>query len=698
MKMTIRDTNAKKIIGALLYFACSWQGILAYAATDYEGLQKLYGEPVTTSVTGKPMRVNDAPANIVIISHEEIQNSGALDIPELLRRVAGLQVRRSYIGGVDVGIRSEASSYSNEILTLIDGRQIYADFYGVTFWNNLPIQLSEIQQIEIVKGPNSSLFGFNAAAGVINIITKNPAFDASRTNNIELSGGSQGYGEASFTRSIAHRDSSVRFSGGYRHLDGFDRDYARYESKDALQKGAFHVDYHKKIDNFRELRMQTGYSRSEIDEVSPIFNAASRTSIASSFVHGVFAHEKGSLTHNFRYYSNIDKYNSNPAGRFSPTNWVDNPSLDSQMHSVDYSTLWAASPLHTFRFAGNLRHSMYDGDLLSRNSEREVSNSLASSSIMWDWVVHPKVSLTNAIRYDYSYFRANQGVNFAGVTLLDLPQSAYDNDVNGFTYNSGLVYRFADHTSLRLNAGRGLHMPSIVEMNYALRENGQSPQYGNPFMSPEKFTNYELGVDHEFVDSNIKLGVSVFHLIRENNIELTSFARNPFTTGLFSEALFNNAGDSKSNGFEVQADYHFNDLKLGLNYSYLDINKDFDSSSRHSQHKISGWFGMKISENIDWNSDLHYVSSSHTAFEYPILVVEDSESIPAYWIFNTAVNYRLDKDTKLSLIGFNLLDEHREIGYSSTVIYPFIPGFSQASVYGGEEIGRAVWLRFAKSF
>ncbi len=73
---------------------------------------------------------------------------------------------------------------------MVDGRQVYADYYGYTPWSTLPVELSDIRQIEVVMGPNSALFGFNAVGGVINIITYDPLYDD--VNTASVTGGTQG--------------------------------------------------------------------------------------------------------------------------------------------------------------------------------------------------------------------------------------------------------------------------------------------------------------------------------------------------------------------------------------------------------------------------------------------------------------------------------------------------------------------------
>ena len=73
----------------------------------------------------------------------------------------------------NVGARGDNQPFANKMLVMVDGRSIYLDA-GNVFWKSLPITLPEIKRIEVLKGPASAMYGFNAFDGVINIITKSP--------------------------------------------------------------------------------------------------------------------------------------------------------------------------------------------------------------------------------------------------------------------------------------------------------------------------------------------------------------------------------------------------------------------------------------------------------------------------------------------------------------------------------------------
>jgi iron complex outermembrane receptor protein len=144
---------------------------------DYGALEQLFGEPVTTAATGTPQRVSDTPANMTIITADDIRRSGSRNIPEILSRIPGLDIFRSGLSAYDVGVRGYQQATQPRMLVLIDGRQVFLDDYSRTDWSNLPVNIDDIRQIEVVKGASSALFGSNAASGVINIITYSPIYD-----------------------------------------------------------------------------------------------------------------------------------------------------------------------------------------------------------------------------------------------------------------------------------------------------------------------------------------------------------------------------------------------------------------------------------------------------------------------------------------------------------------------------------------
>lgn len=108
--------------------------------------------------------------NIQVIDREEINNIPATNIPELLQYMGAVDIRRRGVNGVqsDVGLRG---STFNQVLVLINGVRM-SDPQTGHHMMNLPVALEDVERIEVIKGPAARIYGMNAMAGAINIITK----------------------------------------------------------------------------------------------------------------------------------------------------------------------------------------------------------------------------------------------------------------------------------------------------------------------------------------------------------------------------------------------------------------------------------------------------------------------------------------------------------------------------------------------
>lgn len=116
---------------------------------------------------------SQAPAAIYVISEEDIRRSGMTSIPELLRMVPGMDVAREDATTWSISARGFANQAADKMLVLIDGRRVYDPLIAGVFWDAQDLPLYDIAQIEVIRGPGSSLWGADAVNGVINIITKN---------------------------------------------------------------------------------------------------------------------------------------------------------------------------------------------------------------------------------------------------------------------------------------------------------------------------------------------------------------------------------------------------------------------------------------------------------------------------------------------------------------------------------------------
>src|ERR1700722_15439551 len=125
-----------------------------------------------TSASKKEQKISQVAAAIFVVTQEDIRNSGANNVPDLLRMVPGLDVAQINASNWAISARGLNSEFANELLVLVDGRSVYTPLTGGVYWNAQDFVLEDIDRIEVICGPGAAIWGANAVNGVINIITK----------------------------------------------------------------------------------------------------------------------------------------------------------------------------------------------------------------------------------------------------------------------------------------------------------------------------------------------------------------------------------------------------------------------------------------------------------------------------------------------------------------------------------------------
>src|SRR5688572_24928634 len=175
------------LLAALITFSQS----IAYSQQDttstYEGLSlKDLLDIRIVSASKKSESLFDAPLSASVVTKQQIQKAGCNSIMEALRLVPGMIVREQSNGNYDIHLRGMDNLPQNApfdmtsnttTLVMIDSRPIYSYLRGGTFWETLPIDLNDVEKIEVVRGPAAALYGPNAVNGVINIITRKTSKD-----------------------------------------------------------------------------------------------------------------------------------------------------------------------------------------------------------------------------------------------------------------------------------------------------------------------------------------------------------------------------------------------------------------------------------------------------------------------------------------------------------------------------------------
>jgi outer membrane receptor protein involved in Fe transport len=165
----------------------------------------------------------DAPSATHIITQEEIRASGLTNIGELLRRVPGADVMTTSPADVNVSIRGFNQRLANRLLVLVDGRSVYLDPLGTVFWNMLTISVEDVERIEVIRGPASAIYGADAFAGVVNIITRLPGEE--RTE-LTAGGGSHRWFHEQVATSGHTEQLGYRLSAGFDNAQRFSQELA----------------------------------------------------------------------------------------------------------------------------------------------------------------------------------------------------------------------------------------------------------------------------------------------------------------------------------------------------------------------------------------------------------------------------------------------------------------------------------------
>ncbi len=195
-------------------------------------MQQAFGETVVISASRSGVALQDTPTTVSVIDEETIETSAARNVGDLLRSVPGVNVIQSSARDVNVATRHSSGLLTGSQLVLVDGRPLFFDFFNVVFWDLLSISTPDVQQIEVVRGPASAMWGANATTGVVNVVTKVPRdsqglqvlISGGAMTRSEEAGGLGTMGSAAVSWTDAFSDTvAYRLSVGYAASDPFER-------------------------------------------------------------------------------------------------------------------------------------------------------------------------------------------------------------------------------------------------------------------------------------------------------------------------------------------------------------------------------------------------------------------------------------------------------------------------------------------
>lgn len=498
---------------SLLAAATMLGGLGGLAATasaqsvDHEKLEALFGEPVTTSVTGKPQRASDAPAALTIITRDDIRRSPAHDIVGLIRAYAGIDVARWTAGQSDASIRGGAQPYNARLLVLVNGQQVYLDHYGMTNWAGLGVELDDIQQIEVVRGPNSALFGFNAVSGVINIITINPLQTQQITATAEA--GDHGYTQLSAGGAFKFGDHlGLRLSGGYgrsHELDGLATAPVS-PVPGGVAVDPMHVEVagelYGRIDDATEAVLSASHSYSRQQEIVHVL-LLGRAYETFTSVGARISHDTGWGTLSARAYRNQSDIRA-------PVDALADPlTFHNTVFVASGDALVRLGTSNTVRVGLEYR----DNALIQRPGyPGATSYKVYAVSGMWESALSDAVTLTLADRLDHLVLAQEGVVDQPGI----FTNADFNRSITVVSANLALVGKVGASSSLRVSVARGVQAPSLFDLGSRLVfpiAGLPIPLViaGDPSLLPSPMWSGEIGYTRELDGAVSRLELTAFY-------------------------------------------------------------------------------------------------------------------------------------------------------------------------------------------
>ncbi|MFS0754126.1 TonB-dependent receptor [Noviherbaspirillum sp. 1P10PC] len=407
---------------------------------------------VTANRTPQPVR--DVLTDNVVITAEQIAASGQTSLVDLLQQQRGLEVSRNGGPGTAASVFLRGAGNSQNVV-LVDGVRVGSSTLGGATWSALP--LSQIDRIEIVYGPLSTMYGADAVGGVVQIFTKR----GERAPSLTVGAGLGSYGTRSLEAGLSGAtggEHAVRYSVNVarERADGF--------SATRPQSFSFNPD-------------KDGYTRESASGQLGM-DLAKGHEIGLTFLHSRLEgeYDAGPSDVNDRSISRIGAYSVYSRNQLLP-NWTSLLRFSSGLDKARDISAYGIDTARTRQDALTWQNDITIGSdlaqvLLERRIEHVDSSNFSADS-----------RATNAIAASYQMRR---GAHLASASLRNDDSSQYGSKTTG---NLGYGYRITDALRVNASAGTSFRAPTYNELYF--------PNYGVPTNRPERGRNVEAGVYYE---------------------------------------------------------------------------------------------------------------------------------------------------------------------------------------------------------
>ena len=584
-------------------------------------------------VTANKINVNrdNVPMNISVITEKEIEQSSESNIlPVISRRIPGVFITERGISGFGlstgsagkISIRGVGGSESTfPVLVLIDGQPQFMGIFGHPIPDSYTS--SDIEKVEIIKGPASILYGTNAMGGVINMITKQAKKDGFSFKGRGIIGS---YSTWKLNGSTAYKKDkfSAFASWNYDETDG-QRDNSAFKINNGFVKLAYDFNKHIAISANANISDFKAYDPGSIyaEEPSIYDNNNFLTDITRTNSYVTLSNKYDKIEGGLKLYYMHGKH------------FITN-GPDADWNSIDE----------------NIGFSFYQGLKLFQDNLINVGIEYKKYGGKGSPVVVPKVENGQVVGMQPSPYN-DQWIDVSETGVYAIIQQQIWNKLTlnaGIRYEDhslfgaewvpqfGAAFEAGNNTKLKASVSKGFRSPSIRELYLFPPANAD--------LQPEEMWNYELGWTQYFLNKRLSTQMDVF-LAEGSNLIMTLPNPTP------PPAVLNvNSGNFSHKGFEIDIRYHVSPkLNLNSSYSYLNMNSPKVSSPEH-QLFLGGDYHPNA---FGFFVDMQYISNLYTNIA--------PETTQNYTLINAKVNYHLNKIIELFISGENLLDVEYQAQY-----------------------------------